>query len=146
MRKQFLVAMALAIPFGISAAAAQPADQHVVQTQANPPGDRPVSEAPPNPATAGSPVSAAMPADPGYRGGPYAGALTSPPPEAMNKNYPLCSTSVQDECVNPREAGMHFGKVPLAYWPGQPASELKGSHFGGGWHRASRHIARRVRQ
>jgi hypothetical protein len=141
MRKQFLAAMALAIPFGMSAAWAQPAE--VVQTQANPPGNRPVSNTPPNPASADSPVPAAMPADASYHGGPYPGALTAPPQEAMNKNYPACSATIRDECVNPRQAGMSYGHQPLAYWPGQPASEMRGS--AGGGHRASRHIARRHR-
>lgn len=141
MRKQFLAAMALAIPFALSAApAAASAQPDVVETQANPPGDRPASDVPPDPATASVPVPATMPQDPGYRGGPYAGALSAPPPEAMGKDYPLCSATRQDSCVNPREAGMNYGNRPLAYWPGEPASAR-----GSGWHRASRHIPKRPR-
>ncbi len=145
MRKQFLAAIALAIPFGFPAAWAQPADPDVVQSQANPPGDRPVSDVPPNPATAGSQVPAAMPADTSYRGGPNPGALTSPPAEAFNKQYPLCSATIQDSCVNPREAGMHYGNRPLAYWPGRPDSELRATGYDAGWQRASRHIPKRPR-
>lgn len=146
MRKQFLAAIALAIPFGISAALAAPAGEPgVIQTQANPPGDRPVSYVPPDPATADSPVPAAMPADASYHGGPYVGALAPPPPEAFNKHYPLCSATVRDECINPRQAGRNFGNRPLAYWPGQPASEMNGSGYAGGGHRASRYIPKRPR-
>jgi hypothetical protein len=55
---------------------------------------------PPNPAAAADPVAPAMPADPGYRAGPYTGALTAPPPEAMNKVYPVCTRKLQDNCRN----------------------------------------------
>ncbi|MCJ2185272.1 hypothetical protein [Novosphingobium beihaiensis] len=37
--------------------------------------------------------------------------------------YPVCEGSVQDECINPRQAGLRFGDVPLGYWPGQLASD-----------------------
>lgn len=77
----------------------------VVQTQANPRGEGPASPVPPNPETASAAVPPAMPADPGYQAGPYKGALTSPPMEAMNKAYPLCTRQLQDSCVNPGEAG-----------------------------------------
>ncbi|MDE1915424.1 MAG: hypothetical protein KGJ57_08705 [Sphingomonadales bacterium] len=52
------------------------------------------------PATANSPTAPAMPDDPSYHGAPYVGALTAPPAGAMDKSYPSCSSSVQDECRN----------------------------------------------
>lgn len=44
--------------------------------------------------------------------------------EAMGKVYDVCVGKVQDSCINPREAGLNFGNVPLDHWPGKPASEL----------------------
>lgn len=38
--------------------------------------------------------------------------------------YGVCTPEQQDNCINPREAGLNFGNVPLDYWPGQPASEM----------------------
>jgi hypothetical protein len=38
--------------------------------------------------------------------------------------YAVCEGKVQDECINPRQAGLHFGDAPLSYWPGEPASQL----------------------
>lgn len=73
----------------------------VIETQANPRGVGLASALPPDPATANSPVPPAMPADPNYHAGPYVGALTPPPQQAMNKVYPLCSKFVQDSCINP---------------------------------------------
>lgn len=72
-----------------------------VQVQANPPGAGMPSWTPPNPPTAGFPVRPAMPADPAYHAGPYKGALTPPPAEAMNKVYPVCTRTLQDSCRNP---------------------------------------------
>lgn len=40
------------------------------------------------------------------------------------KVYDVCVANSQDNCINPREAGLHFGNVPLDHWPGAPASEL----------------------
>ena len=37
--------------------------------------------------------------------------------------YPLCSRTITDECVNPREAGRNHGNRPLDYWPGHPAGQ-----------------------
>ncbi len=34
----------------------------------------------------------------------------------------VCSAEVTDNCINPREAGLDFGAVPLDSWPGHPAS------------------------
>lgn len=37
--------------------------------------------------------------------------------------YAVCSATVTDSCINPRQAGLDFGNRPLASWPGHPASE-----------------------
>lgn len=72
-----------------------------VQVQANPRGSMEPAVDRPNPETAATPVPPALPEDPGYRAGPYKGALTAPPPEAFNKTYPRCSKTRTDSCVNP---------------------------------------------
>lgn len=71
------------------------------QTQANPQGPGTPTSGVPAPQAAEQAVPPAMPADPGYAGGPYKGALTPPPASAMNKDYPVCSKTVQDSCRNP---------------------------------------------
>ncbi|MXO59174.1 hypothetical protein GRI89_06430 [Altererythrobacter salegens] len=43
--------------------------------------------------------------------------------EVNGKVYAVCSGTVQDECINPRQAGLNFGNEPLDHWPGKPASE-----------------------
>ena len=48
-----------------------------------------------------------------------------PPASALNKSYPVCSRSVQDECQNPGEGGAPGRSHALKYWPGHPASERK---------------------
>ena len=78
---------------------ADPVHPHVIQ--GNPVGEGTPSMVPPNPRSASAPVPPSMPADPGYRGGPYKGALTPPPPEAFNKVYPVCTRKIQDSCRNP---------------------------------------------
>jgi hypothetical protein len=83
----------------IPATPAMPAHPHVIQ--GNPVGEGMPSAVPPNPARATAPVPPAMPADPNYHGGPYKGALTPPPPEALNKVYPVCTRKIQDSCRNP---------------------------------------------
>lgn len=82
-------------------AAAPDASSSADQIQANPRGEGVASASPPNPASADSAVSPTMPADPSYNAGPYKGALSAPPAEAMNKEYPTCSRKVQDSCRNP---------------------------------------------
>jgi len=37
--------------------------------------------------------------------------------------YTVCVGDMSDGCINPREAGLNFGNVPLNHWPGRPASE-----------------------
>lgn len=56
------------------------------------------------------------------------GEVTQSTPAATNTagEYPVCSATVQDSCVNPREAGKKYGNRPLNYWPGKPASEIPG--------------------
>lgn len=36
----------------------------------------------------------------------------------------VCMNDSQDNCINPREAGLRWGNRPLAYWPGKPASRM----------------------
>jgi hypothetical protein len=52
---------------------------------------------------------------------------TTPAVTRASGEYPVCSTSVTDSCVNPREAGKNYGNRPLNYWPGRPASEIPGN-------------------
>lgn len=54
------------------------------------------------------------------------GAVTQTTPSARTGDYPLCSATVTDGCINPREAGKNYGNRPLNYWPGKPASEIPG--------------------
>lgn len=39
--------------------------------------------------------------------------------------YDVCAEGREDGCINPREAGLDFGGVPIDYWPGEPASEIE---------------------
>ena len=41
------------------------------------------------------------------------------------KIYEVCRDGKTDGCINPRDAGLDFGNVPLDHWPGRPASEGK---------------------
>ncbi len=41
------------------------------------------------------------------------------------REYDVCGEGQQDGCINPREAGLGFGTVPIDQWPGQPASTLE---------------------
>jgi hypothetical protein len=51
---------------------------------------------------------------------------STPASTRANDEYPLCSATVTDSCINPREAGKNYGNRPLNYWPGKPASEIPG--------------------
>lgn len=73
----------------------------VLVYQANPRGAGVSTVTPPNPQAAADPVAPAVPNDPTYIAGPYKGALTAPPAEAMNKVYPVCTRTRQDSCRNP---------------------------------------------
>ena len=55
------------------------------------------------------------------------GGMAQQVPAAHTGEYPPCRGNVQDNCVNPREAGLNYGNRPLQYWPGQPASEMQGT-------------------
>lgn len=68
--------------------------------QANPPGPGMPTAGVPNPQAANQAARPAMPADQSYQGGPYKGALTPPPADAMAKDYPVCSRTVTDGCRN----------------------------------------------
>lgn len=39
------------------------------------------------------------------------------------QDYKVCQGAVQDECINPRQAGLHFGDAPMKHWPGKAVSE-----------------------
>jgi hypothetical protein len=104
------IILTLAATVGIAAVPVLAQETGPAPIQANPVGsDLPPTATPPDPQTANTPVQPAIPADPNYHAGPYAGALTPPPPEAMNKSYPVCSKTITDSCINPsdaRKAGM----------------------------------------
>jgi hypothetical protein len=68
--------------------------------QANPPGAGVPTAGVPNPQSANQAAQPAMPADESYQGGPYKGANTPPPADAMGKDYPICSRTVTDGCRN----------------------------------------------
>lgn len=51
-------------------------------------------------------------------------AMVQDIPAPHQGEYPPCRGEVQDNCINPREAGLNYGNRPLDYWPGQPASEM----------------------
>ena len=116
--RSFIFASAVALPLLatsmiLEAQPTMPEAPQVVQVQANPPGPGIPVATPPNPATAETPVAPAMPADPAYNAGPYKGALTAPPPQAIDKAYPLCTRTLQDSCVNPGEAQGRRANSPL---------------------------------
>jgi hypothetical protein len=54
------------------------------------------------------------------------GNLTPPPASALNKTYPVCTRTLQDNCQNPGEGGAPGRSRALSYWPGQPSSERRG--------------------
>jgi hypothetical protein len=118
MRKILIAASTAALALGSTIAWAQPSDTEapVVQTQANPPGEGVPTATPPNPGSAAEPVAPAQPADPNYNAGPYKGALTSPPPEAANKTYPVCTRQLQDNCQNRGEGGAPGRSRAIPYY------------------------------
>ena len=38
----------------------------------------------------------------------------------------VCKGEVKDGCINPQDAGFDWGGKEIDYWPGKPASEIKG--------------------
>lgn len=73
--------------------------------------------------TAGS----ARAASPHHRAGASVRETRGYPSEVTvdGQSYKVCSKTVVDSCINPRQAGLHFGNRPMADWPGQPASMKK---------------------
>lgn len=55
------------------------------------------------------------------------GNASPPPASAMNKTYPVCTRTLQDNCQNAGEGGAPGRSRALGYWPGEPASERAGS-------------------
>lgn len=41
------------------------------------------------------------------------------------KEYAVCTATVKDSCINPREAGLNFGNVPLDHWPGRTGTQRR---------------------
>ena len=66
---------------------------------------------------------AATPATPSPRATVVDNTLPPPPASAMNKDYPVCTSKIQDSCQNPGEGGAPGRSRALKYWPGKPASE-----------------------
>jgi hypothetical protein len=65
-------------------------------------------------AVAATTAARVQPREPGYVADQVAAA----------KTYPVCTATLTDSCVNPREAGKRYGNRPMADWPGRPASEM----------------------
>lgn len=76
-------------------------------------------------ATTAAATQAAVGAEPRMVSGEV--TQTTPAVARASGEYPLCSKTVTDGCINPREAGKNYGNRPLGYWPGKPASEIPGS-------------------
>lgn len=103
-----------------STANTPPADQAAPQSQS---ADQANAETPPAPPTTTVVTDAATGA--GAVVTTIPGNDTGPPASTLNKHYPVCSRSVQDECQNPGEGGAPGRSRALKYWPGHPASERK---------------------
>lgn len=118
-------ALAVAVPTGLSAQ--QTADQANAQGRALPPTTT-VEPNPGSPATVTHNADGSVTVNPNP-GGPAVvthtnpGNLTPPPQSAMNKTYPVCTRTLQDNCQNPGEGGAPGRSRALGYWPGEPASE-----------------------
>ena len=115
-------ALSLAVPAAL--AAQQTADQ--ANAQARPaPATTTVTTTPATPAHTTVTTTPAQPAQTTVvTDNP--GNLNPPPASAMNKAYPVCSRSLQDNCQNPGEGGAPGRSRALGYWPGEPASERTG--------------------
>jgi len=96
-------------------APAQTADQ--ANADAAPPAPTTTVVAAADPQSAASGASAVVTSIPGN--------LTPPPASALNKDYPVCTSKLQDSCQNPGEGGAPGRSRALKYWPGKPASEGK---------------------
>lgn len=118
-------ALAVAVPGGLSAQ--QTADQANVQGRAVPPATA-VTTNTGSPATVthnadGTTTVSPNPGGPAVVTHTNPGNLTPPPQSAMNKTYPVCTRTLQDNCQNPGEGGAPGRSRALGYWPGEPASE-----------------------
>jgi len=116
-------AMALTVPAALSAQ--QTADQANAQ---NPPAPATttVIRTPAQPATTTVTTTPAQPAQTTIvTNNP--GNLSAPPASALNKTYPVCTRTLQDNCQNPGEGGAPGRSRALGYWPGEPASERDAS-------------------
>ncbi|XUU60239.1 hypothetical protein ACRAQ6_11795 [Erythrobacter sp. HA6-11] len=40
-----------------------------------------------------------------------------------DNEYDVCMSEDQDNCINPRAAGLDWGDRPLNYWPGETESD-----------------------
>ena len=111
-------ALALAVPAAL--AAQQTADEANAQTQPAPATTTVVT----TPAVPAQTTVTTTPAQPAQTKivTEYPGNLTPPPPQALNKPYPLCTRALQDNCQNPGEGGAPGRSRALGYWPGEPAS------------------------
>ena len=113
-----VTALALAVPAAL--AAQQTADEANAEAQPAPPTTTVVT----TPAMPAHTTVTTTPAQPAQTtivtNNP--GNLIPPPPQAMNKTYPLCTRSLQDSCQNPGEGGAPGRSRALGYWPGEPAS------------------------
>ena len=109
-------ATGIAIAQGVSANTAQPPATNSMPTDPATPAN-PATAADPNagqptgevPADTGMmPATPGMPKDPAAPVGSSANPVTvggnMTPPPAGGKDYPLCSRTVQDSCINPGEA------------------------------------------
>ena len=111
-------ALALAVPAAL--AAQQTADEANAQAQPAP-STTTVVTTPAMPAQTTVTTTPAQPAQTTVVTD-HPGNMTAPPPQAMNKAYPLCTRSLQDSCQNPGEGGAPGRTRALGYWPGEPAS------------------------
>ena len=94
-------ALALAVPATL--AAQQTADQANAQAQPAPPTTT-VTTTPAQPAQTTVTTTPAQPAQTTITT-THPGNLTPPPASAMNKTYPVCTRTLQDNCQNPGEGG-----------------------------------------
>jgi hypothetical protein len=115
--------LATAVPAGL--AAQQTADEANARNQPAP-ATTTVTTTPAQPATTTVTTTPAQPAQTTITTS-NPGNLTPPPASAMNKTYPVCSRTLQDNCQNPGEGGAPGRSRALGYWPGEPASERKAS-------------------
>ncbi|HEX7875553.1 MAG TPA: Fe-S oxidoreductase [Sphingobium sp.] len=83
-----------------------PGDPAMPATPADPNAGQPTGAVPANPGM--TPAPAGVPQDPAAPVGSSANPVTvggnMTPPPAEKKDYPLCSRTVQDSCINPGEA------------------------------------------